>query len=179
MNINTLSSLLPSFLLPLGGNTAGAAGNVNQAASSLPQDGAPDISPVARFLSKLQQLQQQDPTRFQQVASRIAHRLRQAAKIAECHGNPTWAEQLNKLADQFQNAANGGQIPASEALQQAGLSWHHHHGGHGGHHGSPGRPTDLSIAFQPPTIDPDSQNLLTSILDSSTNDGTSPSVHDA
>jgi hypothetical protein len=136
MTINPLSNLQLNFLQP---PASPAAGNVNLTPLALPQDSTSDISQVAQILSRLQQIQQQDPAQFQQMATTIAGKLQQAAENAKSQGNTSQADQLNKLADLFQNAASSGQVPSAQALQQAGLSGHHHH--HGGHHSHSGSQT--------------------------------------
>ncbi len=158
MNINALSTLLPSFLQP-GVNNAAAnpnAGSVSQILADTPQ-----ISQMAQFLSQLQQLQQQNPDQFKQVAATIADKLQKAALDAASQGDTKRADQLNKLAGEFQTSSQTGQVPTLQALQQAGLSGHHHHGHHGGHHG--GHADPLS-ALQSQTGS--TQDTLTSIFDS-------------
>ena len=101
---------------------------------------------MAMFLSNLQQMQQQNPDQFKQITASVAAQLRQAAKDALSKGNSAWADQLNQLASQFQNASTTGQMPAVQSLQQAGMSGHHHHGGH--HRSTQPSQTDLSSMFQ-------------------------------
>jgi hypothetical protein len=162
MNISAISSLLPMLLQTTGSS---ATGKTSQTSTDLSQATDASISPLARFLSLLQQLQQQDPDQFQQVVSGIADRLRQLAKTAETNGNTTQADQINKLADQFQNAAKDGQLPSVDDLQQAGLTIPHHHGRH--HHGHSGAAGLFSL-FQQPASDSGSNSLLSSILGGST-----------
>jgi hypothetical protein len=113
-----------------------------------------------QILSRLQQIQQQDPAQFQQMATTIAGRLQQAAENAKSQGNTSQADQLNKLADLFQNAASSGQVPSAQALQQAGLSGHHHHhGGHHSHSGSQSSQTDPLSHFQSQTTGANTPDL--------------------
>ena len=130
MMINPLSSL-QSLFQPVSNNTA--AGNTKSVSAATLQDSTSDISPMAMFLSNLQQMQQQNPDQFKQITANIAAKLQQAAKDAQSKGNSAWADQLNQLASQFQNASTTGQMPAVQSLQQAGMSGHHHHGGHHQH----------------------------------------------
>jgi len=162
MNITAISNLLPTLLQT---SNSSATGQTSQ--TSLDPSTASDtsISPLARFLSLLQQLQQEDPNKFKQVVSGIADRLRELAKTAAANGNSSQADQINKLADQFQNAAKDGQLPTAQDLEQAGLSIHHHHGRH--HHGQESAANLLS-QFQQQASDSNSNSLLTSILGSST-----------
>lgn len=112
-------------------------------------------------MNELQQLQQQNPDQFNQLVTEISSRLQQEAQQASASGDTTKAAQLNKLAGEFQSAANGGQIPTLQQLQQSGLSGHHHHGGH--HHSGQASATS---AFQAQSSDTDSQNLLATLTGS-------------
>jgi hypothetical protein len=130
MMINPLSSV-QSLFQPVSNNTpAGNASSVSPTGTA--QDSTSDISPMAMFLSTLQQLQQQSPDQFKQITANIAAKLQHAAKDAQGQGNAAWANELNQLASQFQTASTTGQMPTVQSLQQAGMSGNHHHGGH--HH---------------------------------------------
>lgn len=163
MNINAISSLPLGLLQPASNNNNTA--NLNPASVSQPQGDTPDISPAAQFLSMLQQIQQQDPAKFQQIISQITTQLQTAAKNAANGGDTSRADQLNQLASQFQSAASNGQLPSVQTLQQAGLGGHHGHH-HGGHHGGHTTQTDPLSAFQQNT-NADSQPL-TSIFTQNT-----------
>jgi hypothetical protein len=63
------------------------------------------------MMSTLQQLQQSDPAKYQQVTKQIATNLTSAAQTAEAGGNTTAANQLNQLAADFTNASQSGQLP--------------------------------------------------------------------
>ena len=167
MNISAISNLLPSVLQSNGNNNR--AGNASQISFNAPQDIASDISPAARFLSRLQQLEQTDPAQFQQVISNLVQQLQTAAQTAEKNGNSSQADQLNTLASQFQSAAVNGQTPTVQDLQQAGLAGHHHHGHHHGTQqtGQTSRNGPLA-AFQTPASDFDTQNLLSNIFSAAT-----------
>src|SRR5579863_6886978 len=89
------------------------------------------LSPFAQLMSTLQQLQQSDPTKYQQITQQIASNLQSAAQTATTDGNSTAANQLNQLATDFTNASKSGQLPNIQDLAQA-LGGHHHH--HHGHH---------------------------------------------
>jgi hypothetical protein len=155
--INPVSSLFPSFL-PTNSTSATNTSSSNSVSSAARQTDALGLSPAASFLNQLHQLQQQNPGQFNQLVSQISSRLQLEAQQAANSGDSTKATQLKKLADQFQSAANGGQIPTLQQLQQAGLSGHHH----GGHHHS--SQASAPNSFQAQTIDNDSQNLLASLL---------------
>jgi len=138
-SINNLSSYLQSAL-----NTALQSSGVttNQAVNSLnslnpfsigeAQDSS-ELSPFARMLNALQQLQQTDPAKYKQVTEQIATNLQSAAKTAQSDGNATAAKQLNQLATDFTKASQSGQLPDIQDLAQAlsggGHHHHHHHSG--------------------------------------------------
>jgi hypothetical protein len=90
-----------------------------------------NLSPFAQVMSELQQLQQSNPTQYQQVTQQIATNLTTAAQTATTAGNTTAASQLTQLATDFTNASTSGQLPSISDLAKA-LSGHHHHH-HGGH----------------------------------------------
>jgi hypothetical protein len=162
--INPLSALQSILFHPASNTTAkGNPSGVSPSASL--QDSTPDISPMAQILSNLQQIQQQNPDQFKQITASIADKLQQLAKNAQGQGNLAWASQLSQLASQFQNASTTGQMPSAQALQQAGMSGHHHHGGHHGYPATQGSQTDLSSIFQPQNTGTNSQDL-TSIFSS-------------
>jgi len=156
MMIHPLSSLQSILFQPVSSNTAAGSANSVSPAAAL-QDSTSDISPIARFLSSLQQMQQQNPDQFKQITANIASKLQQAATNAQSHGNSAWAGQLKQIASQFQTASTTGQMPAVQSLQQAGMSGHHHHGGH--HHGTQASQTDLSSLFQTQNASTNSQDL--------------------
>ena len=82
------------------------------------------------MLNELQQLQQSDPTKYQQVTQQVATNLQSAAQTAQSNGNTTAANQLNQLATDFTNASTSGQLPNVQDLAQAIGSHHHHHHSH-------------------------------------------------
>jgi G3E family GTPase len=82
-------------------------------------------------MNTLQQLQQSDPTKYQQVTQQIATNLEAAAQTAQSSGNTTAANQLNQLATDFTNASTSGQLPNIQDMAQAMGGHHHHH-----HHSS-------------------------------------------
>ena len=139
LNTNYLQSILSSLRssgstnnpLTNGIGTANGTSQVGQAADN------GQLSPFAQMLSDLQQLQQSNPTQYQQVTQQIATNLQSAAQTAQNDGNSTAASQLNQLATDFTNASQSGQLPNIQDLAQglSGTGGHHHHH-HGGHHSS-------------------------------------------
>jgi hypothetical protein len=101
--------------------------NVSNAPSGLPGGAsAPGstsssaiISGPGQLLSNLQELQTQDPTKFQQVTSQIAGQLQTAAQQTQGPQSTF----LSNLATKFENVANGGSL----SQLQSGHHHHHHH----------------------------------------------------
>jgi hypothetical protein len=91
------------------------------------------FSPLAQMLTTLQNLQQSNPTEYQQVTQQIATNLTSAAATAQADGNTTAATQLNQLATDFANSSQGGQLPNIQDLALAVGGHHHEH-----HHHAPG-----------------------------------------
>jgi hypothetical protein len=142
MNINSTSNSSESYIQSLLNNSTlagvslGTSGTAigSTTAAGVSGDGS-QLSPLAQLLSTLQQLQQQNPTQYQQVTAQIATNLQTAASTAQSDGNSTQASQLNQLATDFQNASQTGQLPNIQNLAQA-IGGHHHHHHHGGGSGS-------------------------------------------
>jgi len=78
-------------------------------------------------LSTLQQLQQSNPTDYQNVTQQIATNLQTAAQTAQSNGNTSQATQLTQLAKDFTTASTSGQLPNIQDLAQAIGGGHHHH----------------------------------------------------
>ena len=112
-NISALSQLL-----------ANQAGATSTAASSgsVPTDSSA-ISSFATLMSELQQLQQNDPTKFKAVMADIASTLKTDAQNA----TGSQASALNNLAAKFDQAAQTGQMPNLQPQGQPGAGGHHHH----------------------------------------------------
>ena len=100
MNVQSVSTLLPTFF------QANQIGASSSGASAPVQTDAIGISPTASLLNQLRQLQQQSPDQFQHVVSQIANSLKAEAADATSKGNTAQANELNKMADAFQSAAN-------------------------------------------------------------------------
>jgi hypothetical protein len=133
-----LSGVLPSASLPT--NTpAGGAGSSGTSSVTAQIDNQ-QLSPFAQMLSELQQLQQTNPTKYEQVTGQIATNLQNAAQTAQADGNSTAANQLNQLAADFTSASQSGQLPNLQDLSQAAGGGHHHHH----HHHSESSSTDPS-----------------------------------
>ena len=127
-NNNYLQSILTSALQSTGLTTNSTNNSLSTSASSSVSQ-SPDnsrLSPFAQVMSELQQLQQSDPSKYQQVTSQIATNLQTAAAA----GNTTAATQLNQLATDFSSASKNGQLPNVQDLAQAVGGHHHHHHHH-------------------------------------------------
>jgi len=147
MSISPLTNLLPNLLqtgnIPATINNGSAASLI---AATTPQGESASISPIANFLSQLQQLQQQNPAEFTQVMANIGQQLTTEANTAQSQGNTAQANQLNQLAAVFDSSAQTGQLPTAQQLQQGGFSGHHHHHHHGGGSSSQTNPLDPAQA---------------------------------
>src|SRR5664279_1675734 len=131
-NNNYLQSILTSALQSTGLTANPANSSLSTSASSSVSQ-SPDntrLSPFAQLMSELQQLQQTDPSKYQQVTSQIATNLQTASQTAAAAGDTTAATQLNQLASDFSNASKNGQLPNVQDLAQAVGGHHHHHHHH-------------------------------------------------
>jgi hypothetical protein len=135
--MGSINSLSPSYLQSTLGavlqgigvtnnTTANSLNSIGTSSGALPADD-PQLSPFAQMMSMLQQLQQSDPTKYQQVAQQIATNLQNAAQTAQTDGNSTAAAQLGKLAGDFNSASQSGQLPNIRDLAQAIGGGHRHH----------------------------------------------------
>lgn len=131
---NYLQSVLSSVLQ--GSGLSGTAKKTQTSNNALPTDNT-QLSPYAQITTELQQLQQSNPTEYQQVTAQISTNLQTAAQQATASGNTTLASQLNQLANDFQTASSTGQLPNFQDLAQAASTHHHHH-----HHGGAEASTD-------------------------------------
>jgi hypothetical protein len=144
MSTSPIHSLSNSYVQSVLNSVLQNAGlTIDQANNSLASVGTTAIqaqdnnqlSPFAQVMSELQQLQQSNPTQYQQVTQQIATNLTAAAKTATTAGNTAAASQLTQLATDFTSASTSGQLPSISDLAQA-LSGHHHHHHHGGQSGA-------------------------------------------
>ena len=150
MNVNSVTSLLPSYLLPF--NSTAKTANASSASSVQQQADVLGLSPAAGFLSQLQQLQTQSPQQFQALISQLTGQLQKAATTANNSGNTAQASQLTQLAKSFQNAATGGALPTAQQLQQAGIIGH--------------RPLHIGARGYASTSDTQNQSLIASMFGS-------------
>ena len=130
--INLLSSLFLQPLMSRSTNPTNAAGGPDGSSQAQQPDNS-QLSPFARMMSELEQLQQSGPAKYQQVTAQIATNLQNAAQTAQAAGNTAAATRLNNLAQDFSDASKSGQLPNFQNVAQ-GVSGHHggHH--HHGHH---------------------------------------------
>jgi len=130
LSSNYLQSILGTALQGTGLTKQTSGHNVSGTSSTSLQPDNSQLSPFAQLLSTLQQLQQSDPGKYQQVTQQIATNLQGAAQTAQANGNSTAANQLNQLATDFTNASKSGQMPNVQDLAQAIGGHHHHHHAH-------------------------------------------------
>jgi hypothetical protein len=122
-----------------------------------------NLSPFAQVMSELQQLQQSNPTQYQQVTQQIATNLTTAAQTATTAGNTTAASQLTQLATDFTNASTSGQLPSISDLAQA-IGGHHHHHHHGGHSGAASDSTSSTSGTSSSTSTSSASQTLSQLL---------------
>jgi hypothetical protein len=130
LSSNYLQSILGNLSSGSASNPAANTASGLDTSSIALQPDNQQLSPFAQILSQLQQLQQTDPAKYQQVTGQIATNLESAAQTAQADGNSTLAAQLNKLATDFTNASQSGQLPNIQDLAQAASGHHHHHHHH-------------------------------------------------
>jgi hypothetical protein len=135
--MGSISSFPSSYLQSIVGTALSAAGVGSGAAaqtnlSPVTTSDSQQLSPFAKLVSTLQQLQQSDRAKYSQVTQQIATNLQTAAQSAQSAGNTTQATQLSQLATDFTSASKSGQLPNLQDLAQAVTGGHgHHHHGHG------------------------------------------------
>ena len=184
-----LQSVLSAALQRTGLTTNTAGNGVSGMSSVALQIDNGQLSPFTQLMSTLQQLQQSDPTKYQQVTQQIATNLQNAAQTAQADGNSTAANQLNQLAKDFTNASTSGQLPNIQDLAKAIGGHHHHHHSHaasadadndssGNSNSSSGANQTLSqllSAFQTNGTQNETLNPMTIILNTLSNAGISAS----
>lgn len=145
MSTTSVNNLSSSYLQALLGNqfqNTGSTGTTNATGPGVARDQA-EISPLASVLSALQQLQQSDPGKYQQVTQQVATNLQTAAQTARSAGNTTAANQLSQLATDFSTASANDQLPKVQDLAEAAGAGQHHH--HQGSQDSGGSSTPIAI----------------------------------
>src|SRR5277367_55158 len=132
MSTNSINGLSSSYLQSILSSALTSNGVTSNAfAPVTPQSDNGQLSPFAQIASTLQQLQQSNPTQYQQVTQQIAANLQTAAQTATADGNTTAANQLTQLSTDFTNASQSGQLPNIQDLAEAiGGGHHHHHHSH-------------------------------------------------
>ena len=128
------------FASPSSSNTSANTTSAGLSSTSGTQD-TNQLSPFAQVLGSLQQLQQSNPSQYQQVTQQISNNLQTASQSATANGNTGLASELTQLSSDFKNASTSGQLPNVQDLAQAigGGHYHHHRGG-----GSPASSTASS-----------------------------------
>jgi len=186
MSLTGISNLSDTYLQPLlsslqnSSSTSGSKSNSSIDASSLmlPQDGNAQLSPFAQVMSALQQLQQLNPTEYQQVTSQIATNLQSAAQTATTDGNTSLASQLNQLATDFSSASQNNTLPNVQDLAQAtgGGHGHHHHHHMGSTSGSSTTDSTTSGASSSNSTSSELSQLLSAFMVNSTSSSQSSSL---
>jgi hypothetical protein len=106
--INSLSSSYLQSILTSALTSNGVKSNALAPVTTQPDNG--QLSPFAQIASTLQQLQQTNPTEYQQVTQTIATNLTTAAQTAQSDGNMNAANQLTQLASDFTTASKNGTL---------------------------------------------------------------------
>jgi hypothetical protein len=136
MSIGPLISLAGGYIESLFSNPLSGSSPANTtstgAAASVGNQDTNQLSPFAQVLNSLQQLQQSNPSQYQQVTQQISSNLQTAAQSATASGNTSLANELNKLSTDFSSASTSGQLPNVQDLAQAIGGGHHHHPFHHG-----------------------------------------------
>ena len=162
MNINGISNdsgNAISSLLALKNNNPSAVSGDTSTSSTSGAATSSTLSKPGELMAKLNQLLQQDPTKFKQVTQQISDELKSQASSA----SGPQAQFLSKLSDNFAQAATSGSLaslqpPAGEHSGAAGA--HHHHGGH--HAGGAGGAGGGIEAVLPKALDEVNQALSSS-----------------
>jgi hypothetical protein len=128
LSASYLQSILGPSLQGIGSTAKSAATSLTDGVALLTQQpDSPQLSQFAQLLNTLQQLQQSDPAKYQQVTQQIATNLQSAAQTAQDGGNSTAASTLAQLSKDFSAASSSGQIPNVQDLAKAVGGGHHHH----------------------------------------------------
>ena len=140
MNITQVNG--PSSLDQIYAAQAAGASAAQPTSSATATSDQVSLSGPAQLLSSLQSLKQSDPVALKQKLSDIADQLHtQAQSVGGAKG-----AQLDKIASQFQDAAQTGDLSKLQSPTQSGMA-HGHHGGHK-HHGG-GSSQSLASMFDP------------------------------
>jgi len=132
MNLSSINNYFTNHtasVLSSGLSTNSPSKNANGVSGASSDSG--QLSPFAQLLSTLQQLEQSNPTQYQQVTQQIATKLQTAAATDTKNGNSAQAAQLTTLSKDFTTASQSGQLPNAQDLASAiGGAGHHHFYGH-------------------------------------------------
>jgi hypothetical protein len=131
MNLSSINNYFTNHtasVLSKGLPTKSPGNNANGVSGA--SSGSGQLSPFAQLLSTLQQLEQSNPTQYQQVTQQIATKLQSAAATDTKNGNSAQAAQLTTLSKDFSTASQNGQLPNAQDLASAlgGAGHHHLHG---------------------------------------------------
>jgi hypothetical protein len=144
MNIGSINNSNSPVYFPQPNSTTGT--NQTSSATSTVAATPTHVSPFGELMSKLPQLQRQDPAQFKQVVGQLATSLQQAAQQS---GNANGF--LGQLAISLQQAAQTGEMPTLESpnatkdKSASDLAAHHGLGHH--HHGASPASTAVSAAL--------------------------------
>ncbi len=120
-----LQSLLPASLITNNTTASNLTSLGTVSPTQIPDSG--QLSSFAQLAGTLQQLQQTNPTQYQQVTQQIAANLQTASQTALASGNTTQAAQLTQLSTDFSTASTSAQLPNLQDLAKAVGEHHGHH----------------------------------------------------
>jgi hypothetical protein len=127
MSIGPLVNLASGYIESLFANSGAGTSSATKAATvTTGTQDSNSLSPFAQVLSSLQQIQQTNPSQYQQVTNQISANLHAAAQTASANGETGLASELTKLSGDFSSASGSGQIPNIQDLAQAIGGGHHH-----------------------------------------------------
>ena len=169
-SLSGIGSYLESVLGTVMNKVTGSGSQSSSVSASSLQTQQPDnsqLSPFAQLMSTLQQLQQSNPTEYQQVTQQIGTNLQSAAQTATQDGNTSAASQLSQLSTDFTNASTSGQLPNIQDLAQAvggGGGHHHHHHMHAASSDSDSSSTSSTSTDSSSSSSTSSSSSLSSLL---------------
>jgi hypothetical protein len=131
MDISNINSSITSSINrtdPLTAATASDSSTTSTDSSLDTSSSTVGISTPGQFLSSLQSLMQNDPTKAKDVLDQLATQVRDDA--SKTTGDQ--ATRLNDFADKLQQAGDSGSMSPLTPKAHGGHGGHHHHGGGGG-----------------------------------------------
>jgi hypothetical protein len=128
---STLRATLKDALAPIENAASSATGSTATPPATQPDSS--QLSPLAKLVGALDNLQKTDPSKYTHLTQQIATKLQTAAQAAQTQGNSSEAKQLSALASDFSSASKTGQTSALiENLTSATATGGHRYEGSNG-----------------------------------------------